>query len=156
MQTFLPLPNYLESMRCLDKYRLGNQVWREGITLIRGGWPHHPASKMWKGHEYHLGVYLLAGIRVLKERGKDYSHIGVKILDEMWKYEDTGAPSWLGDEKFHASHRSNLLRKVIEAEERARTNPTKRNKNTALYVYAWYNQFGWNEPPNLPYVWPTA
>jgi hypothetical protein len=78
MQTFLPHPDYFESMRCLDKSRLGNQVWREGITLIRGGWPNHPASKMWRGHEYHLGLYLLAGVEALKERGKDYPEIRKK------------------------------------------------------------------------------
>ncbi len=132
MQTFLPLPDYLQSMRCLDKPRLGNQVWREGITLIRGCWKNHPVSKMWRGHEYHLGLYLLAGVDVLTERGKDYPEIRHKITIEMDKFINTGAPNWLGNDKFHASHRSNLLRK----------NP------------GWFNQFGWSEPPDLPYVWP--
>jgi hypothetical protein len=133
MQTFVPLPSYLESMRCLDKSRLGNQVWREGITLIRGHWPHHPASKIWKGHEYHLGLYLLAGCQVLAERGKEYPELRLKIETEMKRFPDTGAPPWLGNEQFHASHRSNLLRKDPK----------------------WYGQFGWTEPPDLPYVWPT-
>ena len=97
MQTFLPIPDYLKSMRCLDKSRLGNQVWREGMTLIRGGWPNHPANKMWKGHEYHLGLYLLAGIEVLKERGKYYEKIHNNILMEMSKHIDTGAPPWFGN-----------------------------------------------------------
>ena len=119
-------------MRCLDKSRLGNQVWREGMTLIRGGWPNHPANKMWKGHEYHLGLYLLAGIEVLKERGKYYEKIHNNILMEMSKHIDTGAPPWFGNDKFHASHRSNLIRK----------NPV------------WYGQFGWAEPTDLPYIWP--
>lgn len=135
MQTFLPLPNYLESMRCLDKSRLGNQVWREGITLIRGGWPNHPASKMWRGHEYHLGLYLLNGCIVLYERtGNFYIEVVRKIVIEMTKFKNTGPPVWLGDEKFHASHRSNLLR-----------------KNSV-----WYGQFGWTESPTLPYIWPVA
>lgn len=133
MQTFLPLPNYLESMRCLDKSRLGNQVWREGLTLIRGGWKNHPARKMWQGHEYHLGLYLLAGCQVLAERGKAYPNVIHKIVTEMAKHPDTGAPSWIGDPAFHASHRSNLLRK----------DPV------------WYGQFGWTEPHDLPYIWPT-
>jgi hypothetical protein len=42
-------------------------------------------------------------------------------------------PPWWGDPAFHASHRSNLLRK----------DPV------------WYGQFGWAEPPDLPYVWPV-
>lgn len=132
MQTFLPLPDFLESMRCLDKSRLGNQVWREGYTLIRGGWKNHPASKMWRGHEYQLGMYLLAGCQVLEERGKSYPAVVDRINIEISKFSDTGLPNWFGDDMLHASHRSNLLRK---------------NK-------IWYSQFGWQEPDDLPYIWP--
>jgi len=140
MQTFLPLPDYLNSMRCLDKSRLGNQVWREGMTLIRGGWPNHPASKMWRGHQYHLGLYLLAGLEALSERGKEYPHIRENILIEMAKHKDTGAPTWFGNDKLHASHRRALLYKNQE----------------------WYSQFGWTEAPDvlnekgkLNYYWPV-
>ena len=120
-------------MNCLDKSRLGNQVWREGLTLIRGGWPNHPASKMWRGHEYHLGLYLLAGIDILALRGKYYAEVKHKIVAEMEKFKNTGPPLWLGDNTFHASHRSNLLRKDS----------------------VWYGQFGWTESPDLPYYWPV-
>jgi hypothetical protein len=121
-------------MQCLDKSRLGNQVWREGITLIRGGWPNHPASKMWQGHFYHLGLYLLEGIKVLAERGKYYGEIEAKIRAEMEKHNhNQTAPHWVGNEQFHSSHRSNLLRK----------NPV------------WYGQFGWTESPDMEYIWPT-
>ncbi len=140
MQTFLPLPDYFQSMRCLDKSRLGNQVWREGVTLIRGRRSNHPASKMWRGYEYHLGLYLLAGLDALSERGKEYPHIREKIMIEMAKHNDTGAPPWFGDDKFHASHRRALLYKNKE----------------------WYSQFGWTEEPDVPnakgkfnYVWPV-
>lgn len=141
MQTFLPLPDYLDSMRCLDKSRLGNQVWREGLTLIRGGWPNHPASKMWRGHEFHLGLYLLAGCDVLLQRsGKSYTSVREKILAEMQKFRDTGAPRWIGNDVFHASHRRALLFKN----------------------YEWYSQFKWKEHPDVPdemgklnYYWPT-
>lgn len=135
MQTFLPLASYIQSMRCLDKSRLGNQVWREGLTLIRGGWPNHPASKMWRGHEYHLGLYLLDGCTVLYERsGKAYLEVIRKIVLEMAKFPNSGPPLWLGNSEFHASHRSNLLRK----------DPV------------WYGQFGWTEPNDLPYIWPKT
>ena len=154
MQTFLPLPDYVESMRHLDKLRLGNQIWREGITLIRGGWPNHPASKMWDGHKYHLGIYLLAGIQVLEERGKYYPEIQKKILDEMEKFIDTGAPKWLGNPEFHASHRSNLLRKVKLAQEKARLSKKDKHIKDARYMKEWYDQFNWSEPNDLPYIWP--
>jgi hypothetical protein len=154
MQTFLPLPTYIESMRSLDKTRLGNQVWREGITLIRGKWPNHPANKMWRGHEYHLGLYLLAGCDVLEERGKKYPVLRQKILVEMSRFSDTGAPSWLGDETFHKSHRSNLLRKVNEAQLKAEETKKEKDIKNAKYQKEWYSQFGWGEPTDLPYVWP--
>ena len=41
------------------------------------------------------------------------------------------SPYWLGNSDFHASHRSNLLRKDPEH----------------------YAQFGWTESDDLPYVW---
>lgn len=41
---------------------------------------------------------------------------------------------WLGNEFFHESHQSNLLRKD----------------------YAYYSQFNWNVPDDLPYIWPKG
>lgn len=155
MQTFLPLPDYKESMKCLDVTRLGNQVWREGMTLIRGGWPNHPASKMWRGHEYHLGLYLLAGLEVLRERsGKKYLDLEYKIKSEMARFKDTGAPPWFGDEEFHASHRSNLLRKANEALEKSMFAESAKKLMKYISIYQWYQQFEWTEPSDLPYVWP--
>jgi len=132
MQTFLPYADYAKSVQVLDPSRLGNQVYREGLTLLRGGWPNHPASKMWRGHLHHLALYCLAGLEELTKRGKDYPHHYDEVHVHLFNHPDTGPPPWLGSEEFHASHRSNLLRK----------NPT------------WYGKFGWTEPDNLPYVWP--
>ena len=137
MQTFLPYPSFTDSMRVLDNSRLGNQVYREGMTLLRGKWPNHPASKMWQGYEDALAAYLWAGVLELDIRGKGYWH-------RPWCLELQGhlagvqgsiptMPPWLNDGNFHASHRSNLLRK----------DPV------------WYGQFGWTEPDNLEYVWPS-
>ena len=134
MQTFLPLPSYADSVRTIDPRRLGNQVYRECMTLIRGGWPNHPASKMWRGHTHHLALYALAGLHELAARGKRYPVIEQELLETLERFPNTGPPPWLGDPDFHAAHRSNLLRK----------NPV------------WYGQFGWTEPPDLPYVWPTV
>jgi hypothetical protein len=111
---------------------------------------------MWKGHEYHLGLYLLAGCDVLKERtGKEYSEIREKIRAEMAKHRNTGPPPWLGNEDFHASHRSNLLRKVSLAQQKAVETKKDRDIQNARYQKEWYQQFNWTEPDNLPYVWPV-
>lgn len=142
-------------MACLDKTRLGNQIWREGITLIRGGWKNHPASKMWRGHEYHLGLYLLSGVDVLEERtDKKYPELRKKIKDEMKKFKNTGAPNWIGDEKFHASHRSNLLRKADEALEKAKQTKSEKISQKYVAINKWYYNFKWREKSNMPYIWP--
>lgn len=119
-------------MRVLDPKRLGNQVYRECMTLLRGGWPNHPASKMWQGHRYHLALYAAAGLEELAFRGHTYPLIEQEILEFLELNTNTGPPCWLGVEEFHASHRSNLLRKNKE----------------------YYEQFGWTEPSDLPYIWP--
>lgn len=46
---------------------------------------------------------------------------------------DVVMPPWMGDTDFHASHRSNLLKKNIE----------------------YYSRWGWQEPHDLEYVWPV-
>lgn len=132
MQTFLPYPNYYRSLECLDGRRLRNQVFREGKTLINGGWPHHPASKMWRGHYHDLALYCLEGLRVLRMRGVAYQEWEryYRVLREV--FPDNGPPPWLGDERLHSSHRANLLRKDPE----------------------WYGQFGWTEKPATGYWWP--
>lgn len=58
-----------------------------------------------------------------------------KITSLLLKLTDnTDLPTWLGNEDFHAAHRSNLLRKD----------------------HVWYGIFGWTEPDDLPYVWPVV
>lgn len=130
MQTFLPYPDFMKSARCLDFRRLGKQRV-ECIQILNalrygGGWATHPAVKMWKGHEDALTLYMGVVIDEWIERGY------VNSMELPIIASDIEMPLWFGDERFHASHRSNLLRK----------NPT------------YYGRFGWSEPDDLPYVWP--
>lgn len=140
MQTFLPSSNFDTCALVLDPKRLGNQYYREGLTLLRTqpgmGWSNHPAFRMWYGHRWHLCQYLAACDRELQRRGHDYpDHRGWLRAYTMhyWKRESR-MPWWLHDPLLHATHRSNLLRKDPE----------------------WYGQFGWTEPDWLPYYWPEA
>lgn len=131
MQTFLPYPGFRESAAVLDRQRLGKQ--RVEVMQIlnalmndEGGWLNHPAVKMWRGYEPALFEYGLAIADEWVKRG--YKH-------HMTFPVPLGAPvnpPWIGRESFHASHRSNLLRK----------NPEH------------YSRFGWTEGPDLPYEWP--
>lgn len=135
MQTFLAYPSFTESMRVLDDSRLGNQVYREGMTLLRGGWPNHPASKMWQGHELALASYLWAGVLELDQRGKGYWSRPwcLELQTHLDGQPAPVLPPWLGDERVHSSHRANLLRK----------DPV------------WYGKFGWTEEPQEGYYWPV-
>lgn len=132
MQTFLPLPDFKASLECLDYKRLGKQRLEANqiINCLSGassGWANHPAVKMWEGYGRAIIRYYDLCIDEWVSRG--YNNTMEKFnIDKPFKY-----PWWFGDERFHASHRSNLLRK----------DPS------------FYSQFGWKEPNTLPYWWPT-
>lgn len=137
MQTFLPYPSFKESAKVLDRARLGKQrVEAKQILLALangGGWSHHPATKMWRGYEFALAKY---GEAICKEWiGRGYKDSLLPFFQSPRPdFFDWLKPPWIGNEEFHASHRSNLLRKMPEH----------------------YGQFGWKEPDDLPYVWPTV
>lgn len=145
MQTFLPYASFRQSAACLDYRRLGKQrveafqllvaiddEWalemraKKGLTAPVKGWRNHPAARMWRGHAQSLGYYMNIMIEEWVSRGYNNS---------MSLYPNTTLlkPAWFGDNAFHASHRSNLLRKDIQ----------------------YYSRFGWSEPPDLPYIWPV-
>lgn len=156
MQTFLPYRCFLASARCLDDKRLGKQRV-EALQILNAlrkqrageegpiGWINHPATVMWKNHPMLLDFYRGVCIREWVNRGftntmKHFLDLTV-VSDESVRTiqkileEQVGAPAWLGDHAFHASHRSNLLRKFPEH-------------------YA--PLFGEQVTPDLPYVWPGA
>ncbi len=131
MNTFLPYPDFVESARCLDARRLGKQRV-EAMQILRAianpkyGWQHHPALQMWRGYEQALALYMNAIITEWVRRGYK-NNIPLNNVQG-----DVKMPPWLGNARFHASHRSNLLRK----------DPS------------YYGQFHWEDPPDLPYLWP--
>ena len=131
MQTFITDLDYYKSAQTIDPKRLGNQYYREGMTLLNGGWPNHPASRMWQPYLFSLTSYLLACQFELQRRGRWYGKTAVRLRKIRKRLTNTGFPKWLNQD-FCSSHRSNLLRKD----------------------FSWYKQFGWLEPDNLPYIWP--
>lgn len=132
VQTFLPYADFRRSAACLDARRLGKQRV-EAYQLLRvlqgetKGWRNHPAAAMWRGHEAALAAYMNAAIDEWVRRG--YRNTMAKARVSRYR-----PPAWLGDERFHASHRANLLRK----------DP------------AFYGRYGWKEDPASPYVWPAG
>ena len=133
MQTFLPYPNIKKSLKVLDNRRLGKQrvETHQILNIIlnrttKKGWRNHPAIKMWKSNPNALKKYFNESLTEWEKRG--YKN---NMKPETIKGKIT-FPKWFGNKKFHASHRSNLLRK---------------NKKH-------YSKFKWEEPPTLSYIWP--
>lgn len=134
MQTFLPYPDFHQSLACLDNRRLGKQRLEASQILgtlqhpDRRGWQHHPAVLMWRGYEDVLRLYMNVAIQEWVRRGFR------NTMELAAVPESPQLPPWLGDPAFHASHRANLLRK----------DPV------------FYGQYGWTESPDLSYVWPVT
>ena len=133
MQTFLPIANSLISANILDKKRCFKQLVEcsQIINTLEGrseGWKNHPAVKMWRGY-----------INALKDYSNNFYDICIykhKInIKKLKKYKMIGNilyPIWMGDDRLHSSHRSNLIRKDK----------------------TFYSKFGWTESDNMPYFWP--
>ncbi|GIF73829.1 MSMEG_6728 family protein [Asanoa siamensis] len=151
MQTFLPFPDFFRSAEVLDVPRLGKQrvetlqVLR-GLTVTGHGWRHHPAVKMWAGYEEALVRYGLTMVATWTATGRAdttaatmtadlAAACGITLVRDQPTLAAAGdLPPWLGDEAFHRSHQSALIR-----------------KDAAFYTPT----FG-DVPPDLPYVWPPS
>ena len=135
MQTFLAYPDFHRALSCLDNKRLGKQRL-ETDTILKTlldqseGWKNHPAVKMWRGYENALIEYFNINLEIWMKRDFKNSYEYKEFIEEK-TFDD---PPWLGNEEFHASHRSNLLRKNFDH----------------------YSQFGWTESNDLPYIWPES
>lgn len=149
MQTFLPYADFERSARALDPRRLGKQRV-ETIQVVRGltvegyGWRHHPAVRMWRGHLEALARYGLTCAEVWVGLGHadttaatiaaEVAAAGVTTVRSQADLAAAGAlPGWLGDEDFHRSHRSSLVRKAPD----------------------FYRPLFGDVPDDLPYVWPS-
>lgn len=138
MQTFLPYSDFSDSASCLDYRRLGKQRVEamQIINVLEGkakktktgkiAWQNHPAVLMWKNNIDALKLYCNIIIKEWISRGYK-NNMSFYIIDK----NNIEMPKWLGNNEFHKSHRSNLLRKDFN----------------------YYSKFGWKESDNLPYIW---
>lgn len=131
MNTFLPLPSYIESARSLDSKRLNKQKvecfqiynaaigqrYRTDGEYIgpAKGWVNHPAVVMWKRYPLQLVIYSLAVCQACRERNiADNSGIEKFFLSRMNRHPDI-VPHWIADaemlSKVNFTHRANLVRK---------------------------------------------
>lgn len=160
MQTFLPVDDFKTSIECLDNMRLGKQRV-EAMQILNAliynrGWVNHPATKMWKHYIPALMYYHDLAIEEWVRRGFNNS---MKLYNPdplLVIY-----PEWFGNEDFHRSHQSNLLRKANEALLKShRLYNEGRYSQYFLYlnVYKWYIKIAekhhWTTQTDLPYIWP--
>ncbi|WP_018655596.1 MSMEG_6728 family protein [Actinomadura flavalba] len=151
MQTFLPYADFAATAAALDPRRLGKQRV-EALQVLRGltvpgyGWRNHPAVKMWTGYEEALvryGLTICAQWCALDRKDTCATTLTTDLTSATGVTRPRAQPElaaagdlppWLGDEPFHRSHRSALLRK----------DP------------AFYRPRFPTDPDDLPYVWPAS
>jgi hypothetical protein len=120
MQTFLPYPSFADSVRLLDRARMGKQrvealqVLR-AVTVAGYGWRNHPVAKMWQGYVPALTKYALESADAWIELGYADT-VRPQVLEFAPEVESRAQyelemPPWMGDPAFHRSHQSNLVRK---------------------------------------------
>lgn len=158
MQTFLPYPDFYRTAKVLDYRRLGKQRVEAkqiylALTDSSYGWQNHPAVKMWRGYHEYLACYGFVICLEWRLRGYKDSLISyfqdimnshcltiyqglshkmiIRVCGETIMNRDL--PSWMGDDNFHRSHQSNLIRK----------DPGH------------YGPEFPGVPNNLPYIWPN-
>ena len=86
--------------------------------------------KMWKNSEGYLAEYGLTICAYWIKMGyKDTMSERISPFLKLNYYK----PTWLGNEKFHSSHRAALLFKNFD----------------------FYSKFGWTEKPEMNYIWPV-
>ena len=139
MQLFLPFADLSRSVKSLDKRRLWKQIL-EADQIINGvGWSNHPVIKMYRNNEYTnfaIAYYNTALNEFVSERNGSTKYMPF-VINSKIVY-----PPWWGNERFHQSHRSNLLRKAV-------------NEKTELLTLLGIQGITLdNTPTDLPYVWP--
>ena len=119
MQTFLPYPDFKESLQVLDYKRLGKQrvethqvlnvllkrvkpkMKKDGTFYY--GWENHVVTRMWRGYEEALKLYFNDSVEEWISRGYNNS-----MQLEPINYDKLVLPPWFGREDIHQSHRLKL------------------------------------------------
>lgn len=140
MQTFMTHDNYTDTAKALDNKRLGKQRV-EAYQILKalrgdyndtGAWVNHPATVMWRNHQYELALYGLTISMEFYERGFDGYAMMMKFTDlcnDLQSGNRESYPWWINHQLLHLTHQSNLMR-----------------KNAEFYEF--------DVPNNIPYVWP--
>ncbi len=125
MQTFMPYSDIKKSVECLDYKRLGKQ--RVEAMQTKYGTDENGDMVIEGEEEYPDALAYYHNMCIDEWIKRGYNN----TMKHIVHVKDFKRPEWIGDERIHKSHRSNLLRKD----------------------YEFYSQYGWNEPTNIEYYW---
>lgn len=132
MQTFLSESTFSGTAEVLDWKRLLKQVTeaRQIMQILFAEprsdgkiipWSHHPAVLMWKGHEFHLWLYLKRMMEECIDRGYDVEknrNAIAKFVPLLMARNKEPPPIWWSDEKLKdriiITHRARLFIKKPE------------------------------------------
>ena len=127
MQTFLPYADFEKTAKSLDYKRLGKQrveafqilqaIEKRNSGVTKGAWINHPCVIMWMGHEIALIRYSIAICQEWIARGYNDTMLPrfeTMLAGAIAQGLSQSNPHWLGDENFHISHQSNLVKKLPE------------------------------------------
>lgn len=152
MQNFHPYKSIIKTAKCLDYRRLGKQrvesydsiylCYRhkgidkriefnksnKQVEYLWKRYKNHPAVLMYINYINYLKLYYNTIRQEWISRGYNNSLPKLRIHGKII------VPHFIGNRKFHNSHKSNLLRK---------------NSN-------YYSQFNWKIKNDLPYFWPIT
>lgn len=116
--TFLPFPDIEQSLKTLDKRRLGKQrvEAKQILKALNGetkGWVNHPATRMWSGYEFLLKHYYNLSLKIWEEvGGKNKLLEPVSLTESETADLNSGRkPWWWGWDPLHDSHKAALVRK---------------------------------------------
>lgn len=130
MITLLPYSDYNKTAQVLDDKHLSNQR-KQVLDILTKVNPIHPATKMWNGYAGQLVKYGVAICFEWRRRGNKDTFL--EKIEEHYDW-DLKEPPWLGDERVHASHRANLIR-----------------KDPLHYLI----KLKWKDDPKTPFYWPV-
>jgi hypothetical protein len=178
MQTFLPHPDFILSMKCLDFMRLGKQRVEAKQILNalekldyqdRYGysftipWANHPATQMWRDYSSMLKAYHDVAILEWIDRGYNNTMPLFYTPGELaYQLEHGIYPPWFGNEDFHRAHQSNLMRKANLALKKSHElliNERVGSARVQRDIFRHYDKISrinnWTNNFNLPYIWPV-
>lgn len=138
MQVFMPFPDPIVSLACLDDKRLLKQIVEaQQILWGQTGHKNHPAVLLWQQYPDFLKLYLYVGVKIWKwrgyvNRGKDYKY--KNEFDAPLTYR---LPPFFYHVAYHDSHQLSLIKKSEEY--------------SWLQLYRFYNN-----DDDFGYLWPCV